>query len=116
MTTVSIVHKRTWFDHCPSNFSSFYLLVQDASVDRAGSDRVLVDGVCSACGSGCLAVAVDPVDLVGLSDVQLVAFWNLLEVNAFVESAPEPGLPHGGVGLVPLPELALINSPGLSGV
>lgn len=69
------------------------------------------------CGSGCLTVALDTVDLVGLSDVQLVAFWDLLEVGAFVESAPEPGLPHGGVGFVPpLPVLAFINSPGLNGV
>lgn len=59
---------------------------------------------------------MDTVDLVGLSDVQLTAFRNLLEVGAFVESAPEPGLPHGGVGFVPpLPVLAFINSPGLRG-
>lgn len=69
------------------------------------------------CRFGRLADAVDTVDLVGLSDVQLVAFRDLLEVGAFVESTPEPGLPHGGVGFVPaLPELAFINSPGLSGV
>lgn len=69
------------------------------------------------CRSGGLAVAVDSVDLVGLSYVQLVAFWDFLEVGAFVESTPEPGLPHGGVGFVPpLPVLAFINSPGLSGV
>lgn len=60
---------------------------------------------------------MDTVDLVGLSDVQLVAFRDLLEVGAFVESTSEPGLPHGGVGFVPaLPELAFINSPGLKGV
>lgn len=69
------------------------------------------------CRSGCPAVAVDTVDLVGLGDVQLVAFGDLLEVGAFVESAPEPGLPHGGVGFVlSLTVLAFINSPGLRGV
>lgn len=61
-----------------------------------------------------LAVAKDTVDLVGLSDVQLVAVWDLLEVRAFVEGAPEPGLPHGGVGFVSaLPVLAFVHSPGL---
>lgn len=68
------------------------------------------------CRPGGLAAAVDPVDLVGLRDVQLVPLRDLLEVGAFVERAPEPGLPHGGVGLVPpLPELAFIHGPGLSG-
>lgn len=63
-----------------------------------------------------LAAAVDTVDLVGLRDIQLVPVWDLLEVGAFVERAPEPGLPHGGVSFVPpLPVLAFIHSPGLSG-
>lgn len=127
-----------------SNLSSVYLLVQDDGGDQRGSDLALLIGFwvratlktalkrfdlisnrseafpglsCGCtCRSGGLAVALDPVDLVGLGDVQLVAFGNLLEVGAFVEGAPEPGLPHGGVGPVPpLPELAFINSPGLSG-
>lgn len=69
------------------------------------------------CRPGGLAAAVDPVDLVGLRDVQLVPLRDLHEVGAFVERTPEPGLPHGGVGLVPpLPVLAFIHSPGLSGV
>lgn len=74
--------------------------------------KQLFDGTCRP---GWLAVALDTVDLVGLRDVQLVAVRDLLEIGAFVERAPEPGLPHGGVSFVPpLPVLAFVHSPGLS--
>lgn len=54
------------------------------------------------------------INLVGLRDVQLVAFGHLLKVCTFVECAAETGLPHGGVGLVfALPVLALVHGPSL---
>lgn len=68
------------------------------------------------CWSGRPAVVLDKVDFIGFSDVQLVAFWDLLEVCALVECTAETGLPHGGVSFVPpVPELALVYSPGLNG-
>lgn len=58
---------------------------------------------------------LDKVDFIGLSDVQLVAFRDLLEVCALVECAAETGLPHGRVSFIPpLPVLALVHSPGLN--
>lgn len=60
-------------------------------------------------------VSLDTVDLIGLSDVQLVAFRDLLEVCALVERTAETCLPHGGVSFIlPLPVFALVNSPGLN--
>jgi len=57
---------------------------------------------------------LDKVDFIWLSDVQLVAFRDLLEVCALVECTAEAGLPHGGVGPIPpLPVLALVYGPGL---
>lgn len=57
----------------------------------------------------------DTVDFIGFSDVQLVAFRDLLEVCALVECTAETGLPHGGVSFIPpLPVLSLVDSPGLN--
>lgn len=61
-------------------------------------------------------VLLDAIDFIWLSDVQLVAFRDLLEVCALVECTAEAGLPHGGVSFIPsLPVFALIHSPGLNG-
>lgn len=60
-------------------------------------------------------VVENEINLVGLCDVQLVAFRDLLEVCALVECAAQTGLPHGGVGFVfPLPVLALVHGPSLN--
>lgn len=45
-------------------------------------------------------VGHDPVDLVGVGAVQLVALAHLPEVSTLVEGTAEPGLPGGGVFLI----------------
>lgn len=45
-------------------------------------------------------VGHNPVDLVGVGDVQLAALTQLTEVGTLVEGTAEPGLPGGGVLLV----------------
>lgn len=59
-------------------------------------------------------VGHNPVDLVGVGDVQLAARMHLTEVGALVEGTAEPRLPGGGVILVnALYVLALVYGPGL---
>lgn len=55
----------------------------------------------------------DPVDLVGLRDVQLGPVCHLLKVRALVQSAAKPRLPRGRLRFVTFLELAFENSPGL---
>lgn len=45
-------------------------------------------------------VGHNPVDLVGVGDIQLAAFTHLTEVSTLVEGTAEPRLPGGGVLLV----------------
>lgn len=66
------------------------------------------------CWPGRPSVIVETVHFIGLSDVQLVAFRDFLEVCALVECTAETGLPHGGVGFIPpLPVFTFVHSPGL---
>lgn len=55
----------------------------------------------------------NPVDLVGLGDVQLGSVCHLLEVRALVQSTAQPCLPRGWLRFVTFFELAFENSPGL---
>lgn len=55
----------------------------------------------------------DPVDLVGLRDVQLGPVRHLLEVRALVQGAAQSCLPSGRLRFVAFFELAFKNSPGL---
>lgn len=55
----------------------------------------------------------DPVDLVGLGDVQLGPVCHLLKVGALVQGAAKPRLPRGRLRFVAFLELAFENSPSL---
>lgn len=55
----------------------------------------------------------DPINLVGLGDVQLGPVCHLLKVRALVQGAAKPRLPRGWLCFVAFLELAFENSPGL---
>lgn len=55
----------------------------------------------------------DPVDLVGLRDVQLGPVCHLLEVGAFVQGTAQARLPCSRFRFITFFEFAFENSPGL---
>lgn len=57
----------------------------------------------------------EAINLVGLRDVQLRPFGDLLKVWTFVEGTAKSGLPGGRFSLVPLLEFTFKHSPGLKG-
>lgn len=104
----TVRHERTWahWRHCKAHTTHFELApwLYFSGLNILGSPHTL---------TLLLLFRYNPVYFVRLGNVQLRTLRHLFEVWAFVQGAPEPGLPSCRFSLVPLFKLSLENSPRL---